>query len=418
MIWEQSDLFRNAVKQIERAAPVMNLDPNILRRLCTPKRALIVSVPVRMDDGQIQVFEGYRVHHNMTLGPAKGGIRYHQDVSLSEVAGLAMLMSVKCALMALPLGGAKGGIRVDPSKLSRGELQRLTRRYTSEIYSVIGPDKDIPAPDVGTNAQTMAWLMDTYSQQTGYAVPGVVTGKPIEVGGSLGRVEATGRGVVYCLIEAARVLGKDLNENVRIAIQGYGNVGSAAAKKIQKIGCKVVAVSDVSGGVYNPNGLDLDALNLHVQETKFVKGFKGADNITNEELLACDCDILIPAALEGILHAGNASKVKAKIIAEGANGPTTIEADQILHERGVYLIPDILANAGGVTVSYFEWVQGLQQLFWSEKEVNNKLWDIMSNAFERVHTISKEKKIDMRTAAMVAGIDRLSKAMLARGFFP
>jgi len=396
----------------------MNLDPNILRRLCTPKRALIVSVPVRMDDGQIQVFEGYRVHHNMTLGPAKGGIRYHQDVSLSEVAGLAMLMSVKCALMALPLGGAKGGIRVDPSKLSRGELQRLTRRYTSEIYSVIGPDKDIPAPDVGTNAQTMAWLMDTYSQQTGYAVPGVVTGKPIEVGGSLGRVEATGRGVVYCLIEAARVLGKDLNENVRIAIQGYGNVGSAAAKKIQKIGCKVVAVSDVSGGVYNPNGLDLDALNLHVQETKFVKGFKGADNITNEELLACDCDILIPAALEGILHAGNASKVKAKIIAEGANGPTTIEADQILHERGVYLIPDILANAGGVTVSYFEWVQGLQQLFWSEKEVNNKLWDIMSNAFERVHTISKEKKIDMRTAAMVAGIDRLSKAMLARGFFP
>lgn len=397
---------------------MMNLDKNILRRLCTPKRSLIVSVPVRMDDGQIQVFEGYRVHHNMTLGPAKGGIRYHQDVSLSEVAGLAMLMSVKCSLMALPLGGAKGGIRVDPSKLSRGELQRLTRRYTSEIYSVIGPDKDIPAPDVGTNAQTMAWLMDTYSQQTGYAVPGVVTGKPIEIGGSLGRVEATGRGVVYCLIEAARVLGKDLNENVRIAIQGYGNVGSAAAKKIQKIGCKVVAVSDVSGGIYNPNGLDLDAVNKHVQETKYLKGYKDADAITNEELIAVDCDILIPAALEGQIHAGNAGSIKAKIIAEGANGPTTIEADKILHERGVYLIPDILANAGGVTVSYFEWVQGLQQLFWSEKEVNNKLWDIMSNAFERVHTISKEKKIDMRTAAMVAGLDRLSKAMLSRGFFP
>lgn len=418
MIWEQSDLFKNAVKQIERAASVMNLDQNILRRLCTPKRSLIVSVPVRMDDGQIQVFEGYRVHHNMTLGPAKGGLRYHHDVSLSEVAGLAMLMSVKCSLMALPLGGAKGGIRVDPSKLSRGELQRLTRRYTSEIYSVIGPDKDIPAPDVGTNAQTMAWMMDTYSQQTGYAVPGVVTGKPIEVGGSLGRVEATGRGVVYCLIEAARVLGKDLNENMRIAVQGYGNVGSAAAKKIQKIGCKVVAVSDVSGGIYNPNGLDLDAVNKHVAETKYLKGFKDADAITNEELISIDCDVLIPAALEGQINASNASSIKAKIIAEGANGPTTIEADQILHDKGVYLIPDILANAGGVTVSYFEWVQGLQQLFWSEKEVNNKLWDIMSNAFERVNTISKEKKIDMRTAAMVAGIERLSKAMLSRGFFP
>lgn len=396
----------------------MNLDPNILRRLCTPKRALIVSVPVRMDDGQIKVFEGYRVHHNMTLGPAKGGIRYHHDVSLSEVAGLAMLMSVKCALMALPLGGAKGGIRVDPSKLSRGELQRLTRRYTSEIYAMIGPDKDIPAPDVGTNAQTMAWIMDTYSQQTGYAVPGVVTGKPIEIGGSLGRSEATGRGVVYCLIEASRVLGRDLNEGVRIAIQGYGNVGAAAAKKIQKIGCKVVAVSDVSGGIYNPNGLDLDAVNKHVEETKYLKGFKGADSITNEELIGVDCDILIPAALEGQIHKGNAGNIKAKIIAEGANGPTTIEADQILHDRGVYLIPDILANAGGVTVSYFEWVQGLQQLFWSEKEVNNKLWDIMSNAFERVHVISKEKKVDMRTAAMVAGLDRLSKAMLVRGFFP
>jgi glutamate dehydrogenase (NAD(P)+) len=396
----------------------MKLDPNILRRLCTPKRALIVSVPVRMDDGQIQVFEGYRVHHNMTLGPAKGGIRYHHDVSLSEVAGLAMLMSVKCALMALPLGGAKGGIRVDPSKLSRSELQRLTRRYTSEVYSMLGPDKDIPAPDVGTNAQTMAWIMDTYSQQTGYAVPGVVTGKPIEIGGSLGRSEATGRGVVYCLIEAARVLGKDLNENMRIAIQGYGNVGAAAAKKIQKIGCKVVAISDVSGGLYNPNGLDLDAVNKHLEETKYLKGYKDADAITNDELIGIDCDVLIPAALEGQINGKNANSIKAKIVAEGANGPTTIEADQILHERGVYLIPDILANAGGVTVSYFEWVQGLQQLFWSEKEVNNKLWDIMSNAFERVHTISIERKIDMRTAAMVAGLERLSKAMLTRGFFP
>ena len=394
------------------------MDPNVKRRLETPKRALVVSVPVRMYDGDIHVFEGYRVHHNMTLGPAKGGIRYHQDVSLSEVAGLSLLMSIKCGLMALPLGGAKGGIRVDPTDMSRGELQRLTRRYTSEIYSFIGPDKDIPAPDVGTNAQTMAWLMDTYSQQTGHAVPGVVTGKPIEIGGSLGRMEATGRGVVYCLIEAARVTGMDLNENMRIAIQGYGNVGSAAAKKIEKIGCKVVAVSDVSGGIYNKNGLDLDDVNKHIEENRLLKGYKNADHITNEELITCDCDVLIPAALEGTINEKNAGKIKAKIIAEGANGPTTTEADQILSDRGVFLIPDILANAGGVTVSYFEWVQGLQQLFWSEKEVNNKLWDIMSDAFSRVHHISETKKVDMRTAAMIAGIDRLSKAMLARGFFP
>lgn len=418
MIWEESNLFKNAVKQLDRAADVMKLDPNINRRLHTPKRALIVSVPVRMDDGAIQVFEGYRVHHNMTLGPAKGGIRYHQDVSLSEVAGLAMLMTFKCALMGLPLGGAKGGIRVDPTKLSRGELQRMTRRYTTEILPFIGPDKDIPAPDVGTNGQTMAWIMDTYSQEIGHAVPGVVTGKPIEVGGSLGREEATGRGVVYCIIEAAKHLNVNLDENIKVVIQGFGNVGSAAGRKIAKIGCKVVAVSDVSGGIYNPKGLNLDDVNAYIAKNKTLKEYPEAQSVTNSELLELPCDILIPAALEGQITGKNADKIKARIIAEGANGPTSGDADEILFDKGIFIIPDILANAGGVTVSYFEWVQGLQQLFWTEKEVNNKLWDIMSGAFARVLQISMEHKCNMRTAALVAGIQRLSKAMLSRGFFP
>lgn len=418
MIWEESPLFQNAVKQLNRAAGIMSLDPNITARLAMPKRALIVSVPVRMDDGHIQVFEGYRVHHNMSMGPAKGGIRYHPDVSLSEVAGLAMLMTFKCSLMNLPLGGAKGGIRVDPSKLSRAELQKMTRRYTTEILPLIGPEKDIPAPDVGTNAQTMAWIVDTYSQVHGYAIPGVVTGKPIDCGGSLGREEATGRGVVYCLIEAAKHLNLTLDEKMRVVVQGYGNVGSAAARKISKIGCKVVAISDVSCGLYNPAGLNLDDVNVWLSKHKVLKGFPDAQEVTNRELLELPCDILIPAALEGQINESNANKIQAKIIAEGANGPTTDGADAILSERGVFIIPDILANAGGVTVSYFEWVQGIQQLFWSEKEVNNKLWDIMSAAFARVLKISQEKKCTMRSAALIAGIDRLSRAMLARGFWP
>lgn len=396
----------------------MNLDPNIQTRLHTPKRALIVSVPVRMDDGHIQVFEGYRVHHNMTLGPAKGGIRYHQDVSLSEVAGLAMLMTFKCSLMGLPLGGAKGGIRVDPSKLSRGELQRMTRRYTTEILPFIGPEKDIPAPDVGTNGQIMAWIMDTYSQEVGYAVPGVVTGKPIEIGGSLGREEATGRGVVYCIIDAAKEMNLALDDKIKVVIQGYGNVGSAAGRKMAKIGCKVVGISDVSCGIYNEKGLNLDDVNTYLQKNKVLKGYPEAQEISNKDLIELPCDILIPAALEGQITEQNASKIKAKLIAEGANGPTTDGADNILFDRGVTVIPDILANAGGVTVSYFEWVQGLQQLFWTEKEVNNKLWDVMTGAFQRVSKISKEKKCTMRTAALIAGMDRLSRAMLSRGFFP
>jgi glutamate dehydrogenase (NAD(P)+) len=418
MIWEESSLFKNAVKQLDRAAAIMNLDPNVLTRLHTPKRALIVSVPVRMDDGHIEVFEGYRVHHNMSLGPAKGGIRYHPDVNLSEVSGLAMLMTFKCSLMSLPLGGAKGGIRVDPGRLSRTELQRMTRRYTTEIMPFIGPEKDVPAPDVGTNAQVMAWIVDTYSQIKGYSVPGVVTGKPIEIGGSLGRVEATGRGVVYTLIEAAKFKNMPLDERTTVVIQGFGNVGSAAAKKIAKIGCKVVAVSDVSGGIYNKNGLDLDHLNDFLAKNKVLKGYPEAEFVTNAELLELPCDILIAAAMEGQITEANANNIKAKIIAEGANGPTTDNADEILFDRGIHVIPDILANAGGVTVSYFEWVQGLQQLFWSEKEVNNKLWDIMSNTYGKVQNIAIDKKCSMRTAALISSVDHLSKAMLLRGFFP
>jgi len=320
--------------------------------------------------------------------------------------------------MELPLGGAKGGIRVDPSKLSRGELQRMTRRYTTEILPFIGPDKDVPAPDVGTNAQTMAWMMDTYSQEVGYAVPGVVTGKPIEIGGSLGREEATGRGVVYCIIEAAKHLGMNLDENIKVVVQGYGNVGSSAAKKMQKIGAKVIAISDVSCGIFNGDGLNLDHVNNYLLKNKILKGYPEAKEISNRELLELPCDILIPAALEGQITKEVAQNIKAKIVAEGANGPTTDDADEILFQKGIFVIPDILANAGGVTVSYFEWVQGIQHLFWSEKEINNKLWDIMSAAFARVLKISLDTKCTMRSAALIAGIQRLSKAMLWRGFFP
>jgi glutamate dehydrogenase (NAD(P)+) len=418
MIWEESTFYQNAVKQLEYAGQVMNLDPNVLTRLKMPKRALIVSVPVRMDDGNIKVFEGYRVHHSMSMGPAKGGIRYHPSVSLSETAALAMLMTFKCSLMNLPLGGGKGGIAVDPSKLSRGEKQRLTRRYTTEILPFIGPEKDIPAPDVGTDGQTMAWILDTYSQELGYCVPGVVTGKPIEVGGSLGREEATGRGVVYTIIEASKALNIKLDENTKVAVQGFGNVGRAAAKKMQKIGTTVVAVSDYTGGVYNPKGLDLEHISAYIAKNKTLSGYPEAEAITNEQLLELPCDILIPAALEGQITDKNAAKIKAKIIAEGANGPTESAADKILFERNVFVIPDILANAGGVVVSYFEWVQGIQKLFWTEKEVNNKLFEIMSHTFAKVLAVSLEKKVNMRTAALICGIDRLSKAMLSRGFFP
>jgi glutamate dehydrogenase (NAD(P)+) len=403
---------------MERAGRAIKIDRNVFNRLSKPKRVLYVSVPVRMDDGTIQVFDGFRVQHNTTLGPAKGGIRYHIDVNLAETSALAMLMTLKNSLVGLPLGGAKGGVRCDPNKLSRKEKQALTRRYTTEISMLLGPEKDIPAPDIGTDAQTMAWLMDTYSQQVGHAVPGVVTGKPIEIGGSLGRVDATGRGVVYTVIEASKRLRLDLNDKTRVAIQGFGNVGYHSAKILSDVGCSIVAVSDVSGGIYNTKGVAIEELRAYIAQNKTVKGFPGGDFVSNDELLELDVDILIPAALSGQITEKNADKIKCKILAEGANGPTSPEADAILFDKGVFTIPDILANSGGVIVSYFEWVQGLQKFFWSEKDVNNKLWEIISNAFNRVYDFHSGNKMDMRHSAIAVSLERLSKAMLYRGFFP
>ncbi len=423
-LWDSSDLYRNSVMQLQEAAETMHLDPNIAERLKVPKRALIVSVPIRLDDGSIRCFEGYRVQHNMTLGPGKGGIRFHPEVNLSEVAGLAMLMTFKCSLVGLPLGGAKGGIRVDPTKLSRQEAQALTRRYTSEINMIIGPDKDIPAPDVGTDAQHMAWMMDTYSQERGFAIPGVVTGKPIEIGGSLGRAESTGRGVVYTIQHAARHLkdtgkgGPKMDSSTTVAVHGFGKVGAVAANEIYDLGTKVVAVSDVSGGIYSKNGLDIPAVMKYFAKNRTLVGYPEADAMTNEELLACKVDVLIPAAIDGVITEKNVSKINARIIAEGANGPITTDALAELESRGVFIIPDVLCNAGGVIVSYFEWVQGLQNFFWSESEVNAKLAEVMANAFEKVVDIRARYNCGMKTAALIAGVDRLNRAMLLRGLFP
>lgn len=416
--WEHHPFYQNVLGNMQKASDILNLDPNVYERLSKPRRVLYVSVPVRMDDGSIECFDGFRVHHNTTLGPGKGGIRYHPEVNLAETSALAMTMTFKNSLVGLPLGGAKGGIRVDPGVLSRREKQALTRRYTSEIFMFIGPDKDIPAPDVGTDQQTMAWVMDTYSAQFGYAVPGVVTGKPIEIGGSLGRLDATGRGVVYTIIEAAKRLNMDIGANTSVAVQGFGNVGYHSARIISNMGCKVTAVSDVSGGVYNKNGLDLNDVSQWIADNKVLKGYKKADYVSNEELLELPVDILIPAALSGQITNANAHKLKCKLIAEGANGPTTLEADPILFDKGIFVIPDILANSGGVIVSYFEWVQGMQNFFWNEKDVNNKLWEIIAGAFNRVYDFSQKKKVDMRSAAFATSIDHIAKAMLWRGFFP
>lgn len=415
---ERGEVFKDTVRQLERAAEIMKLDPNVAGRLKYPKRALVVSVPVRMDDGHIEVFVGYRVQHNMTLGPGKGGIRYHPSVNLSDTAALAMLMTFKCALFGLPLGGAKGGVKCNPNRMSRGEKQRMTRRYTVEISNLIGPDKDIPAPDIGTDEQIMAWMMDTYSQTAGFAIPGVVTGKPLQIGGSIGRTDSTGKGVAYVVMEAANHLGLKLDKNISVAVQGYGKVGAEAARKMDKIGCKVIAVSDENGGLYNKKGIDIQKLSDHIQKKNPLMSFTEADSITNTELLELPCDILIPAAVEGQITKENARKIKCKILAEGANSPTTPDADPILFDKNIFLIPDILANAGGVTVSYFEWVQGLQKFFWDEKEVNNRLFNIMSSTFKRVLEIKKEFKCDMRAAALITSLQHLSKAMLVRGFFP
>jgi len=415
--WD-TPMYRMAVGQLDAAALRMGLDSNIWERLRSPQRAHVVSFPFRRDDySTVETVVGYRVQHLLTMGPTKGGIRYDLDVDLGEVTALAMWMSWKCSLMGLPFGGAKGGVRVDPGGLSAAERQRITRRYTSEIIEVIGPDRDIPAPDLGTDAQVMSWIMDTYSQHKGFAVPGVVTGKPIELGGSHGRREATGRGVVACAVEACRHAELPM-EGARVVVQGYGQVGLHAARIAWQLGARVLAVSDVKGGVYRKDGLDLDAVDAWVREHRFLEGFPGADSVTNAEILEIPCDLLVPAAVQNQITGANAGRIHCRILVEGANGPTTLEADSILAERGVLVVPDVLANAGGVTVSYFEWIQGAQQFFWTEDEVNNRLIALMQRAFRTVLHTAEEEKTDLRTAAITHGIRRIAEAKRRRGVYP
>jgi glutamate dehydrogenase (NAD(P)+) len=412
-----SELHRTALAQLDRVAARLALDSDIHERLRFPRRALVVSVPIRMDRGDTEVFIGYRVHHNTALGPTKGGLRYDMGVNLGEVTALAMLMSWKCALMGLPYGGAKGGVRCDPRALSPREREHLTRRYTAEIIHMIGPDLDIPAPDLGTDEQTMAWMMDTYSMTQGKSVPGVVTGKPIIVGGSAGRREATGRGIVFVLYQAAKSLGQELRGK-KIVVQGFGNVGAVAARLLWNDGCTIVGVSDVKGGVYLPGGLDVRQLQSHVAEAGSVVGFPGAEALSNEAILEQPCDVLVPAAVDSVIHERNAERIKALLIAEGANGPTTPEADSILRDRGVTVIPDILCNAGGVVVSYFEWVQGLQYYFWKESEIISRLQEIMARSFARVWQTAQKSGVDLRTGALMEGVSRVADAHVSRGLYP
>ena len=403
--------------QIDAICDKMNVDEEYRSRLKECERALICSFPVKMDSGKAKVFTGYRVQHCDIRGPAKGGIRYHQDVTLDETKTLAALMTLKTAVVNIPYGGAKGAIVCNPQELSLGELERLTRRYACEMSILIGPESDIPAPDVGTNPQIMGWFMDAYSMKKGYSVLGVVTGKPIVIGGSKGRFEATGRGCTICTSLAAKHLDMAL-DGATIAVQGFGNVGSVAAKLLSREGCKIIAVSDVKGGIYNPDGLDVESVSRHSLESGSVVDFKNTESINNADLLALPCDILVPAALEHQIREDNAGNVKAKMVVEGANGPTTPEADKILHDNGILLVPDILANAGGVIVSYFEWVQGLHSFFWSKDEVNYELQRAMHNAFYEVLNMSQREKVAMRNAAYMLAIKRLVDAMVVRGIYP
>ncbi len=409
--------FLMAQRQLDEIAQEMGLDPELHERLRYPKRSLIVTIPVRMDNGTVRSFTGYRVQHDVTLGPAKGGIRFHPEVNLGEVAALAMLMTWKCSLMGLPYGGAKGGIRCEPWNLSLGEQERLTRRYTSEIINLIGPDKDIPAPDMYTNEQTMAWIMDTYSINVGHTVPSVVTGKPVSIGGSFGRTEATGRGVAYCARRAVSHIGLK-KESPTVVVQGFGNVGSITARLLHDTGYKIIAVSDVHSGLHNPKGIDIPRLQAYVSEMGKVKGFPHADEITNAELLGLECDVLVPAALGDQINDRTVNKLKCKIVVEGANGPTSPDADMKLHEGGILVVPDILANAGGVTVSYFEWVQGLMHLFWSEEEVNNRLEQIMGRACDQVFEMTVKTGLRPRMSALRIGVGRLAEAKRLLGLYP
>lgn len=415
--WD-SPLFRLAHQQLLKAAHIMRLDDNVRERLLFPQRALTVTLPFRRDNyARVETVFGYRVQHVLTMGPTKGGIRYHPSVTLGEVAALAMLMTWKCALMHLPFGGAKGGVQIDPRGLSRHELQRLTRRFSAEIIEMIGPDRDIPAPDLGTNERVMAWIMDTYSQQVGHAVPAVVTGKPVALGGTLGRIEATGRGLVYLVEEAAPAAGIDLR-GARVVIQGFGNVGSNAARLLEELGARVIGVSDVTTGLYDPRGIRVASLLDYVEQHGELKGFPDAEAISGHELLELPCDILVPAAVANQITTANVDRIKCRLLAEGANGPTTLEADEVLQGRGVKVLPDILANAGGVTVSYFEWVQDTQKYTWSLHDVNARLRSVLLDAYRRTVNVSQRHQVDMRTAALIEGVGRVAEAKLGRGLFP
>ena len=409
--------YQMALENFDKAADIIGVEDNIRGRIKYTERELTVHFPVKMSEGSVRIFTGHRVHHNTARGPAKGGIRYHPNVNLDEVKALATWMTWKCAVVGIPYGGGKGGVTCNPKEMIQSELEGLTRRYASEISMMIGPERDIPAPDVYTNAQTMAWIMDTYSMTKGYCIPGVVTGKPLSIGGSLGRNEATARGCVYTIVEAAKHLKFDLNK-ATAAVQGYGNAGSIAAYLLQDEGVKIIAVSDSKGGIYNSDGLDARDVLKHKGNTGTVLGYRDSDTITNEELLESECDILVPAALENVITKDNADRVKAKVCAEAANGPTVPEADDILYKNDVFVIPDVLANAGGVTVSYFEWVQNIDSLYWNEDDINRRLRDIMTKAFADVLNTSQKLKVNMRTAAYALAIGRVAEAVKIRGIYP
>jgi len=410
-------VYKMACDQFDAVANFLNIPETMRERVKAPKRMVTVSLPVKLDSGEVKVFEGHRVQHHLTLGPTKGGLRYHQSVELGEVAALAMWMSWKCALADLPYGGAKGGVAIDPRKFSMGELERITRRYTSEMIPFIGPQTDVMAPDMGTNEQTMAWMMDTYSHQVGHAVPSIVTGKPVSIGGSLGRKEATGRGVAFLANRATDML--KLQNDSRVIVQGFGNVGSYAAAGMAKFGSRIIGISDVSGGIYNPKGIDFQALEDHVARHGTVKGFTGGEKITNEELLIQPCEVLIPAAMDRVITEKNAGQLQCRILAEGANGPTTVEADAILRQRPeIFVIPDILCNSGGVIVSYFEWVQDLQSFFWAESEIFDKLYRILGHTLDKVLKEARKHNIDHRTAALSIGIQKVVNGKAIRGLFP
>ncbi|MFQ5542987.1 MAG: Glu/Leu/Phe/Val dehydrogenase [Nitrospiria bacterium] len=409
--------YRLAIAQFERAAARLGLDKNLTERFRMPQRALVVNVPLRHDDGRVCLFRGYRVQHDSSLGPFKGGVRYHANVNLGEITALAMWMTWKCALIGLPFGGAKGGVRCDPKVLSRNELQGLTRRYTAEIFPIIGPEKDIPSPDVGTNAQTMAWMMDTYSQQVGYAVPGVVTGKPGSIGGTIGRAESAGLGLFFAIVSGMGHLQIPASGST-VIVYGFGSIGRYIAKKLSEHGMKIVGVADSSGGIYNAGGLDVIGLSRHKERENAIAGFSEGEILSHSDLLEQSCTILIPAAISGTIDAQNAGRLKCRVLAEAANGATDLAADPILENRGIFVIPDLLANTGEIIASYFEWVQDIQNYLWSKKEIEVRLSDMMTDAFARLLSKSQSEKVDMRMAALMTGLEKLANAHLARGLFP